>query len=148
VHERAVVAISASSAQHCDPQNAADLADDSVFVSEEKLNQWLCYDFKERIVRPTISVMLLDSRRFLRHWVIEGSRGGNVWVELDRCDDDAPDHVGEWMGIGVFEISQPQNVRMIRLRQTHLNHCGDHILAIKGFEILGSLSSRTKSLTT
>jgi hypothetical protein len=28
---------------------------------------------------------------------------------------------------------------MIRLRQTHSNHCGDHHLVIKGFEIFGFL---------
>jgi hypothetical protein len=49
VHVRGAAAVSASGALHSDRQKAAYQVDDS----DDDPSQWLYYDFKERIVRPT-----------------------------------------------------------------------------------------------
>jgi hypothetical protein len=56
VHDKGVVTITASSV--CGSyaaKNAADLGSDNYWESENQDNSWLCYDFKDRRVKPTHS---------------------------------------------------------------------------------------------
>ena len=77
VHDKGVVNVMASSFNDSFyPKNAADLGTDSVYLSKNEPNSWICYDFKERRVIPTsYSVRLPEEGGFgqpnRRSWVIE-----------------------------------------------------------------------------
>jgi hypothetical protein len=56
------VAITASSAQQGAPMDAADLSTERAFFSANQLGQWIYYDFKTRMVRPTHYSIRADAR--------------------------------------------------------------------------------------
>jgi hypothetical protein len=142
VHDHNIIAVSASSNDGHREKNVADLEVDNCFISLNSVNQWLCYDFKAMTIKPTH----YSIRSYCnggpgdynpKNWVIEGSQDGNSWIELDRQDNN-----NELNGRNLtrtFSISRSEEVRMIRIRQTGLNHAGDQYLMFSSFEIFGHL---------
>jgi hypothetical protein len=120
VHDRGIVAITASSVVH--PRNDAKMAADadfsSWFLSRDEPGQWVCWDFREMRVRPTHYSIATSS---LRSWLLEGSVDGERWAEFDRQTDrmDFMFHSNcpEW-GITPFAVANPLECRFIRLTQT------------------------------
>jgi hypothetical protein len=150
VHDRGIVTVTSSdpssSSSSCAAKNAADLTADSYFVSKNAPNQWLCYDFGDRRIRLTH--YSIRSRHngdtdssYLKSWVIEISKDGSHWEEVDRRENDS-----SLKGRNVtqlFKVSRFEECRLVRLRQIGKNHCsnsssGDY-LVISGFEIFGIL---------
>jgi hypothetical protein len=71
--------------------------------------------------------------------VVEGSDCGTKWVEIDRREKDCGlTGVG---GVKTFSISNPSQIRMIRIRQTGVNSSGHHHLILKWIEFFGQLLS-------
>jgi hypothetical protein len=93
VHDRGIVTIISSepsrdSSSHA-AKNAADLTADSFSYSKSAPNQWLCYDFGDH--RINLTHYLIRSRYdsgtnycYLKSWVIEISKDGSHWEEVDR----------------------------------------------------------------
>jgi hypothetical protein len=101
-------------------------------------NQWVCWDFKTVRIRPehyTIRSEPHDSH--LRQWVVEGSTDGSRWTILDERQNNTD--LSQKLAIVTFKITHPEEVRMIRVRQTGLNHNGTHCLAISAFEVFGDV---------
>jgi hypothetical protein len=142
VHDRNTVAISASANEDFLEKNAADSEVENCFESNNSANQWLCYDFKTMTIKPThYSIRSYFTGNPGSHnpknWVIEGSQDGNSWIELDRRDNNNELNGGD--PTRTFSISRSEEVRLIRIRQTGLNHAGYHILLFSSFEIFGCL---------
>jgi hypothetical protein len=119
-------------------KNAVDLLSTSCFMSLNQPNQWLCYDFKNRKVRPTHYSIHAYPGYYLHSWVFERSMDGSAWTELDRHKDDQTtnsDHP-----IGTFSISNNFECQFVRLRQTDGNASGYHHLVFHAMEIFGDLS--------
>jgi hypothetical protein len=124
------------------PKSAADLAHDSVFVSENRPDQWLCYGFKALRVRLTGYAI---RSRFdgwansnnLKSWVVEVSSDGSEWKEADRQADNA-DLNGTNL-VKAFPLSAEVEARYVRLRQVGPAHSGKDFLAISGFELFGKV---------
>jgi hypothetical protein len=121
----------------------ADLESSDFFFSEDSPNQWICYEFKRHSVicnGYSIHTHPIDGINGIHHprnWIIEGSSDGNNWMILDEERDNNELRESDvWRS---FRIGTQANVSQIRLRQTGLNHGGDHILALSGFEIFGTL---------
>jgi hypothetical protein len=142
VHDTGAVIVSCSTKyEDFHPKSLLELAADSRFISKDQPDQWVCYDFGDRTVRPTHYTIRSDftgpNRNDLKDWVVEGSVDGEGWTLLDERKDNA-----ELYGKGVrrrFEISIVVEVRMFRLRQTGLNHCRRHALILSAIEIFGDL---------
>jgi hypothetical protein len=116
------------------PKNVADLTSDSYFLSKNEPGQWVCWDFRERRVRPThYTIRGWD----LKSWVVEGSLDGRSWTEIDRQTDNQDFKDGNTVS---FAVSNPAEFRFIRLTQTCKNHLGDDYLALHGVEFFGTLS--------
>jgi hypothetical protein len=88
VSEKGIVAITSksvhSSDDWCALKNLADFADlssNSAFLSADAPGQWVCWDFRGMIVRPTHYTI---RGPFLTSWVFEGSLDGSTWSEIDR----------------------------------------------------------------
>jgi hypothetical protein len=146
VHDRGIVNISASStASDSHPvKNAADLQSTTFFHSLKLADQWVCYDFKTRRVKPThYSIWPSSSDCRLRSWVIEGSGDGKSWVVLDNQKDNS---TMNWSHpIGTFSVRESAEWRLIRLRQTGENAAGNDFLVVYGFEIFGQMIETDRS---
>jgi hypothetical protein len=73
--------------------------------------------------------------------VIEGRNEEEEWIRLDERQNDS--QLNGRYQIATFEISNRIRIRIririLRLRQTGLNHRGDHLLAFNSFELFGDL---------
>lgn len=123
--------------------------------SKEEPNQWVKFDFKNCRIRPdhysiqTISNSL--STKHLKNWVLEGTNADGftpsqvqendpriIWTELDRRENNYD--LSTLNSIAVFEVhDNDQFYRYIRLRMIGPNHYGNHTLAMKKFELFGTL---------
>jgi hypothetical protein len=119
-------------------KNAVHLLSTSYFMSQNQPNQWLCYDFKNRKVRPTHYSIHAHSNGYnLRSWIFEGSLDGSTWTELDRHTNDQTTNSNH--PIGIFSISSHFECQFVRLRQTGVTVGGTHSLILYAMEIFGDL---------
>jgi hypothetical protein len=139
VHDRGIVNISGSTFQSSYvAKNAIDLLSTSYFDSQNEPNQWLCYDFKDRKVRPThYSISAHSSDYWLRSWIFEGSMDGPTWTELDGHINDQTTNSNH--PIRTFSVSNHFSFRYLRLRQTGVNAQGSHYFVLYAMEIFGDL---------
>jgi hypothetical protein len=117
IHEKGIVTITAKSVESGSPKDLADLTSDSFFLSADERDQWVCWDFGERLVRPThYTIRALD----LKSWVVEGSMTGDKWKLIDQQTDN---HAFELdVNRATFAVSKPGEYRFIRLTQTDKNY--------------------------
>jgi hypothetical protein len=145
VSELGIVAVTGHEQTSVYPaKNAAALTDSSYSQSMNKPDQWICYDFGNRLVRPTHSSIHAHSNDlWLRSWVIEGSFEGpsngapDVWTQLDHRENDQT--TGANHPIATFPVSSSGEYRFIRLRQTGKNARGNDYLILFAFEVFGDL---------
>jgi hypothetical protein len=151
VAECGIVRITACSDKFGAAHNAADLLVDSIFQSDSRPNEWLCYDFQARRIAPTHYTLRTTNQAagglHIRSWVVEGSVTGTRWETLDKrknCDDLNGPRL-----VRTFPIAQGREVALIRIRQKDVNHMvgpytpgvsgGKHSLVLSDFEIFGEL---------
>jgi hypothetical protein len=151
VHDLNVVQVTASSryAQNpvCDPKNIADLEVHSNFGSLNMPNQWICYDFQDMRIRPThYSIKSSYDARVndanLKSWVVEVSISGSEWDIIDQRDMN--NELNGPNRIRSFPVSDVEECRYIRLRQTGKNHSGTDFLIFSAFEVFGTLFEAKK----
>jgi hypothetical protein len=135
VHDQGVVSITSKSV---DPRyvlkDIADLDSHSGFCSRNETGQWVCWEFRAAIVRPTrYEIWAL----YLKSWVVEGSMNGESWTEIDRQTNNQ--NFKKWNAAS-FAVSNPADCRFIRLTQTDKNHRGNDQLAVLALEFFGTLS--------
>jgi hypothetical protein len=122
-------------------RNVVDFESVNNFLSGNAPNQWVCYDFG----RATVKLAHYAIRSglggpewiHLRNWILEGSTDGSEWIELDRRVNDA--HLQDCDRSTAFAIAEPIEVRMVRLRQTGVNHEGTNSMVVNAFELFGEL---------
>jgi hypothetical protein len=123
------------------PQNAADLQSDSRFFSQDATGQWFCYDFKDMRVAVTHYILRSTANSagssHLRSWVIEGSKDGSKWIEVDRRDNEGS--LNGLRAIGSFEVRTVIESRFIRLRGTGPDWAGNNYVYFAAFDVFGGL---------
>jgi chaperonin cofactor prefoldin len=138
VHDKGIVVLTSKSTKEGDSfwsvRNVSDLTPESVFISENKPGQWVCWDFREMRVRPTHYTIKNSS---LNSWVIEGSLDGENWTEIDRQTKNS--QLMKEPFTASFAVSKSEECRFIRLTQTDKNQHGRCDLAIRIFEFFGNL---------
>jgi hypothetical protein len=145
VHARGVVQITASSTygsqRGC--SNVADLTANTEWLSACQAGQWLCYDFKGSRVEVTdYSIQIADvpgggPRNFPKSWILEASEDGSQWIVLDERSDNS-DLKGR-SKIATFSVTHRHISRMIRIRQTGLNHNDEVYFGFRALELFGGL---------
>jgi hypothetical protein len=113
---------------------------EAYFMSQNRANQWICYNFKSQKVQVTsYSIRSYDygGGSHPRSWVLEGSLDGNQWVVLDRREDETS--LKEMNQVAEFSVATVGRAQFIRLRQTEKNWHGTQCLAMSAFEIYGIL---------
>jgi hypothetical protein len=135
VHDHKMVTITSSSYfEDSHPKNAADLNSGSVFFSGPEPNQWICYDFHEKVRARAYSVKTDETGPCPKEWVMEGSNDGKSWVVIGKETNDKDGMINQ-----KYQLYCPSFFEMIRLRQTGPNFWGDHQLAVVALEIVGCL---------
>jgi hypothetical protein len=135
VHEADAVHITANDDPCATAHNIANLRDGSCVNTGNVPNSWVCYDFKERTIKPTH--YSVSSNLYLRSWVIEGSNDGSRWIELDRREN--YEEPMDFRAAKVFSLAAFDQIRMIRLRQVAPNYYGNDVLHFYSLEIFGSV---------
>jgi hypothetical protein len=123
----------------CSPHYVVDVSKRSV-LGRVVSDQSFCYDFKERRIIPTHYT--LRSNEYpdgcdLKSWVIEVSKDGSLWTEVDRHEDNM--QLKGMFKTQSFGLKSCGEVRFIRVRQIGPNHLGTDNLALANFEIFGTL---------
>jgi hypothetical protein len=123
------------------PRNAADLGPGPIFETKNEPNQWIEWDFKTAQIEAThYSIFTHGSesgRSHLRNWVLEGRNGDESWTVLDERRDDS--QLNGNSRVVTFDVKTRLRVRVIRLRQTGVNHAGNRFLAFGALEFFGAL---------
>jgi hypothetical protein len=148
VHDKGIVEVTVSSlevnnmAYH--GKNVVDYSSSRHFGTGTNDNPWICFDFKDSRVVLTDYTMVSDRRApgwnpiFLRSWVVEGSRDGKEWIDVDRQMDcealNGPDKSS------IFKIQSKAEFRFVRIRALAVHRPGDLIcLEMKAIEFFGTL---------
>ena len=152
VVDKGIVDVTASSSGR-QARRAVELELNSKFLSENKPNQWICYDFKERRVIPTSYSLCSygtnsdcpkagNYRDLLKSWVIEVSNDRSSWTEIDRRDNN--NDLNDKFACQNFSVSKvpSEGFRFFRLKQTGPNHRGGNALSISAMEIFGTLCKK------
>jgi hypothetical protein len=139
---RRSVTISASSVERSDPDGedkwdrlqslAAPSSSSRGFVTLDKPGQWVCWDFRcwcFYMSHYTLRASHLES------WVLEGSRHGERWTEIDRHSYDFEDEEIASFAVANFGIKAYSR---IRLTQTSKRYDGCDYRALHAAEFFGA----------
>jgi hypothetical protein len=138
VHDAGVVEVTGSGSN---APSVADLESSSRFSGKTKVNEWICYDFKERRVMPTHYSLRTCSAGcspgcFPTSWVIEISENGQSWEVIDRKSEGSS--MNQKNFTKTFAIDTPRAGRIVRFRQT--GPCKAHyVMELTSFELFGTL---------
>jgi hypothetical protein len=138
VYDKGIVRITSKSVYSDGPgnavRNAADPASESFFTSKNEPGQWICWDFRDRRLRPTHYAI---KNYGLKSWVVESSLDGENSTEINRKTDNKDLKYG-WRTAS-FAVSNSSECHFIRLTQTDKRHGGKDFLFIGAFEVFGTL---------
>jgi hypothetical protein len=141
VHQTGVVEITASSSDHNLPYQVADAEWEEFWFSQNKPDQWIMFDFKNKKVR--ISEYRIKTHRFgsdschLKCWKLQGSNDGTTWTDLDQRDTDV---LNAAKRVEKFECTGVSfSARYLRLVQTGRNNRGDNLLALTNIDFFGTI---------
>jgi hypothetical protein len=163
VHDQGVVAVTSSRPVDDKPKNAAknaaDVKSDSWFSSirrkkSEEIphtwNNWLCYDFKQRMVALTHYAIKSFSKgtvggQNLRSWLVETSVNGVDWTTVDYQDTNS-DLNGKNL-TRLFAVKQTGECRLVRLVNIGRNHAGTDEMCVSAFELFGTVIENSTGTT-
>jgi serine/threonine protein kinase len=112
------------------------------WTSSNSPNSWIQFDFGFRQV--TVSMYTIKTYSsgkgysHLKSWVLEGKGKTGNWVELDSRVDCA-DLNGRYK-VQMFQVPVPVECQVLRIRQTGVNHHGDHYLILTNVEFFGDVT--------
>lgn len=115
----------------------------SYFISKNKPNSWICYDFKKYRIIPTEytirSKPLGENSGHPRNWVIECSNDNNLWEIVDEQKNCSILNGKSITATFKMNHSIEKEFQYIRMRLTGPNWNNDDYLQINALEIYGQL---------
>jgi hypothetical protein len=118
---------------------------DKCWTSRNVENSWVQFHFMRTLVFIThYGIKTYRSGpgfSHLKSWVLQGSRDGTNWFDLNVQENCA--ELNGRSKIAIFPLQDPNEVCFIKLRQTGVNHGGDHYMILTNIEFYGSLPSDT-----
>jgi hypothetical protein len=73
VHDKGIVLITSKSVSDGDVNNLVNLGSRSGFRSKDESGQWICWEFRENLIRPTHYTIRSSTDNYPKSWVLEGS---------------------------------------------------------------------------
>ena len=142
--------VEVTSTEPCEMTSAQfvlDLDEDNCFTSKPDKEAFFCIDFQHLSVTPQRYMLrTIDEPAgagHLRNWVVEvRTNEDDEWTVIDQRTDDSK--LNGKSNEVVYDVTNPVQCRMIRLRMTGPNHARDdgdvqHQLNCAAFEIFGSV---------
>lgn len=131
--------------ENCLPKNVVLFNDQTnVFLSDNKQNNFISFDFKEHRVIP--SNYTIKSSDPARHngdhpkcWIFEGSNDNDSWETLDSEDNCADLNGSNLVHTFAVKNQNSKEYRYIRVRSTGPSWSGDNYFGFDSFEIFGSM---------
>lgn len=152
VHDRGIVDITSTQLNSYMqiPKYAADLDNiKSYFCSANIRDSWLCYDFKNRVVKPT-HYSIRSTHEYakgyhhLKNWCIEGSNDNKEWKILDVRNEE--NSLDDRSASNTFKIQsaleENEYYRYLRIRETGVNSYGQYNLIFAALEYFGSMKEQ------
>ena len=122
----------------CKQQNVINMNWDNYWYSCNEDSAWFCIDFMENLVVPhSYELRSGSSGLSLRSWVMEGSKDAIKWDIIDEHND-SNDFKTKFSS-HYYEITNENEYRYIRIRQTSKNNHGAANLELSRIEIYGNL---------
>lgn len=141
VSETREIQVTASS-QAGQASHVAELGTSSFYMSVDKPDQWICYEFRSGGILPTSYVLMSYGKGqggcHPKDWILEASTDGKTWAKLDSRRDDQhlnASHVVYRFTIGKVPVTP---YRFLRFRLIGANHRGHNVLMISSFEVFGT----------
>jgi hypothetical protein len=120
-------------------KHAVDYNIETHFHANNNGNEWICFDFNERIIEPT-HYSLCSGWHPLKNWRLEGSLDGENWTLLDEKRDNCD--VKNDKSSCTFPVLSSGRIRKIRLTQTGRTHNGEAWFMLRRFEVFGNVIER------
>jgi hypothetical protein len=113
--------------------DAMDIGNDEVFISTDKPDQWLRYEFQDYArIRPIGYLFECAACDCAKELVIEGSVDRKAWPELSHWEN-----ASTGVAKAITRTTCSDCIQMVRVRQVGMNFSGNHRLAIRSFDIFG-----------
>ena len=129
-----------------DVRYLVDLNINSYYVSKDEENQWIKFDFRDRIAEVhcyTIKTNLNGGNDHLRNWVIEVSNNDQDYSQITREENNVTLNApGNLVVYRILGRAIPG--RYVRIRQTGTNWAQRNILVIAQMEFFGILIEKEK----
>lgn len=138
------VKLTFSSFNYGQPENLIQYDNKDFFGTGNKLNSWICFEFKKRLVIPTCyTIKSCDFGEKWLHpksWVIEGSMNSMEWETIDKQNE-----CSLLRGPNIVHTFQIQNenhkeFKFLRIRQTDHNWKNNNCLYINSIEFYGLIN--------
>jgi hypothetical protein len=129
----------ASDDQQFAPRNVTDGRRDTMFVSQNQPNQWICLDFHRMRVRISHYIFCARSEK---SWILEGSVDGTNWTEMDEHSDQIPGicKVTALECLMLYRVpSTFSDFRFLRFTQVGKNYANENVLTLFPFEVFGTV---------
>jgi hypothetical protein len=142
VHEKGEVIVTASSVHanggtiSWEAKHAVDHSIDTHFHANNSGNEWICFDFKKRMIEPT-HYSVCSGWHPLKSWKVEGSMDGKSWTLLDNQKNNSD--VNTDQKSFTFPVLSSRALQMIRLTQTGPCHQGTNWFMLRRFKVFGML---------
>jgi hypothetical protein len=90
VHDKGIVLVRSKSEEEGDVKNRIDLGSDLGFRSKDEPDQWVCWEFRDGLVRPTHYTIRSSKDNYLKSWSVEGSMDSDFvqhWKQNKGIDE-------------------------------------------------------------
>jgi hypothetical protein len=114
-----------------------DMAVTAEFQSKDAPDQWVRWEFRTILVRPTHYTIQSSKDNSLKSWLVEGSKDGESWTTIDEQKRDS--HLKEDFAVHSFDVKSEFECRFVRLTQTGKNHADSNRLEFCSLELFGSI---------
>lgn len=138
------VEVTLSKYNHGDADKLLDIeSTENFYCTQSEPNSWICFEFKKHKIIPSnyaIKSMAYGSNsHHLKSWVIEGSKDGINWIEIDK-QTDCSDLNGSYF-VRTFPISMKneESFKFLRIRQIDKNWSSEYYLDINSMENNGKI---------
>ena len=130
------------------PKNIVDFENDNEYKSNDIGGAIVCFDFKDKFIQLSKyeiqTSMKEKSTSHLKNWVIEVSKDGTNWQEIDRRKND--ESLNGPKKSNVFDVQNPSNdfYRYLRIRQigtSHYNSGNYNIFCISRMDFYGVIKT-------
>jgi hypothetical protein len=140
VHERGLVAITASSTSRNQCWQVVNYDWNDYWYTTNVANSWIQFDFKDRLISVTDYALKSDGNggHHLLHWALSGSIDGEAWTVIDS--QNTQELNGKFI-TKFFHCSSgfsfPHFYRYLRLTQTGKNSFGNDSFMLANIEFFG-----------